>query len=211
MLVAAQSVVGPQNELVSRRNMSGTQTSYGSFLMYATGGMVNANRSARTSFRRLYASNAVMRNWIATTVESVSRVACATSTTPESSYACVTLVRKTCVLRSIASATTAGLGGRGTLDANERFESADARGVLARAERARVVAGSTSESSLYIIQYLFTGSETDAHRRGAFTHVARSSSAAFVTLRFTDFTVDSISDANATISFFTGEPLPRVL
>jgi hypothetical protein len=57
-------------------------------------------------------------------------------------------VRRACVRRSIASATTAGDGGNGTLDAKERFDSADARGVRVKAERARVVAGSTSESSL---------------------------------------------------------------
>ena len=50
--------------------------------------------------------------------------------------------------RSIASATTAGDGGNGTFDANDKFESAEARGVRVRAERACVVAGSTSESSL---------------------------------------------------------------
>jgi hypothetical protein len=54
-------------------------------------------------------------------------------------------VRKACVRRSIASATTAGDGGNGTLDAKAR---ADARGVRVKAVRARVVAGSTSESSL---------------------------------------------------------------
>jgi hypothetical protein len=54
------------------------------------------------------------------------------------------------VRRSIASATTAGEGGNGTFDANDRFESAVERaGVLVvKAERARVVAGSASESSL---------------------------------------------------------------
>lgn len=54
----------------------------------------------------------------------------------------------TAVRRSIASATTAGDGGSGTLDAKERFVKRPARGVATNAERARVVAGSTSESSL---------------------------------------------------------------
>jgi hypothetical protein len=58
-------------------------------------------------------------------------------------------VRRTCVWRSIAFATTLGEGGKGTLEANARFDRADARGVRAtKADRARVVAGSTSESSL---------------------------------------------------------------
>lgn len=55
----------------------------------------------------------------------------------------------TAVLRSIASATTLGDGGNGTLDAKERFDKAEARGVrVVNADRARVVAGSASESSL---------------------------------------------------------------
>lgn len=87
----------------------------------------------------------MMRLSTDTTVERLSRVAWALSTRPDSSKASDTLERNTWVLRSIASATTAGDGGRGTLDANER---ADARGVLVKADRARVEAGSTSESSL---------------------------------------------------------------
>jgi hypothetical protein len=54
-------------------------------------------------------------------------------------------VRKACVRRSIASATTAGDGGNGTFDAKA---SADARGVRVNAVRARVFACSISESSL---------------------------------------------------------------
>jgi hypothetical protein len=111
-------------------------------------GMVNAKRSARTSFRRKYSSKDATIAWTAATVDSVSRVACAVSTRPDCSYARDTLDRKTAVRRSIASATTAGDGGRGTLDAKDRFERAEARGVRAKAERERVVAGSTSESSL---------------------------------------------------------------
>ena len=83
------------------------------------------------------------------TLERVSRVACAVSMMPDSSYASEIFERITAVRRSMASATTAGDGGRGTFDANERFESAEARpGVRVRADRARVVAGSASESSL---------------------------------------------------------------
>ena len=68
---------------------------------------------------------------------------------PDSSYASEILERIRAVRRSIALATTAGDGGRGTLDANERFERAEARGVrVVSADRARVVAGSTSDSSL---------------------------------------------------------------
>lgn len=80
-----------------------------------------------------------------TTVERLSRVAWALSTSPESSKASETLERKTWVLRSMASATTAGDGGSGTLDAKE---SAEARGVLVNAVRERVVERSASESSL---------------------------------------------------------------
>jgi hypothetical protein len=58
------------------------------------------------------------------------------------------------VRRSIASATTAGDGGNGTLDAKA---SADARGVRVRAVRARVVAGSISESSLEEISIVMMG------------------------------------------------------
>lgn len=60
-------------------------------------------------------------------------------------------MRKACVRRSIASATTAGDGGKGTLDAKA---SADARGVRVRAVRARVVAGSISESSLEDVSFV---------------------------------------------------------
>ena len=67
---------------------------------------------------------------------------------PDSSYASEIFERRTAVRRSIASATTAGDGGRGTFDAKDRFESAEARGVRVRADLARLVAGSTSESSL---------------------------------------------------------------
>jgi hypothetical protein len=63
-------------------------------------------------------------------------------------------VRRAWVRRSIASATTAGDGGNGTFDAKERFDSADARGVRVKAERARVVAGSTSESSLEEVSFV---------------------------------------------------------
>lgn len=87
------------------------------------------------------------------TVERLSRVAWALSTIPDSSKASETLERKTWVLRSMASATTAGDGGRGTLDANERLDNAEARGVLVKADRARAPVGSTSESSLDGGQY----------------------------------------------------------
>jgi hypothetical protein len=90
----------------------------------------------------------MMRLSTDTTVERVSRVACAPSTNPESSKASETLERMTAVLRSITSATTAGEGGNGTFDAKERFDKAEARGVRVKADLARVVAGSTSESSL---------------------------------------------------------------
>jgi hypothetical protein len=49
----------------------------------------------------------------------------------------------------MACATTAGDGGSGTLDANERLDSADARGVLVNADRER----GSSESSLDGDQY----------------------------------------------------------
>lgn len=88
-----------------------------------------------------------MRNWTDTTVDRVSRVAAVYSITPEFSYVSVILLRIAWVLRSIASATTLGEGGRGTLDANERFDKAETRGVRASA-RDRVVAASDSESSL---------------------------------------------------------------
>lgn len=91
----------------------------------------------------------MMRVSTDTTVDKLSRVACALSTMPDSSKASDTLERKTWVLRSIASATTAGDGGSGTLDANERLDKPEARGVLVKADRARVDAGSTSESSLH--------------------------------------------------------------
>jgi len=70
-------------------------------------------------------------------------------------------VRKACVRRSIASATTAGDGGNGTLDAKA---SADARGVRVKAVRARVFAGSTSESSLEEVSIVMI-EEADAHLR----------------------------------------------
>ena len=89
----------------------------------------------------------MMRAWIDTTEESVSRVLSATSVMPDSSYASAILERITCVRRSIASTTTAGEGGRGTFDAKLRLEKERA-GVRVKADRARVVAGSTSESSL---------------------------------------------------------------
>lgn len=54
--------------------------------------------------------------------------------------------RRTAVRRSMASATTAGEGGSGTFCAKARAE--ERAGVRVRAVRARVVAGSTSESSL---------------------------------------------------------------
>src|SRR5277367_5635354 len=79
-----------------------------------------------------------------TTELSDSRATCAVSMTPESSYTCETLRRITAVRRSMASATTLGEGGRGTLCAKER---AEARGVRATA-RARDVSPSASESSL---------------------------------------------------------------
>jgi hypothetical protein len=61
----------------------------------------------------------------------------------------------TAVRRSITSAMTAGEGGSGTFDA--KFESAVERaGVLANAERARVVAGSTSDSSLSLVSKVET-------------------------------------------------------
>lgn len=83
------------------------------------------------------------------TVDRVSRVACAVSTIPDSSYASAIFDRITAVRRSIASATIAGEGGRGTFDAKDKLDRAEARpGVRANADRARVVAGSTSESSL---------------------------------------------------------------
>ena len=85
------------------------------------------------------------RPWTATTEESVSRAVSATSVMPESSYFSAILERMTAVRRSIASTTTAGEGGRGTFDA--RFEN-ERPGVRINAVRARVVAGSISESSL---------------------------------------------------------------
>jgi hypothetical protein len=57
----------------------------------------------------------------------------------------------------MASATTAGDGGSGTLDAKDKLESADVRGVRVKAVRDRVVAGSASESSLKRSQYVFDG------------------------------------------------------
>lgn len=87
--------------------------------------------------------------WTAVTVDRVSRVACAVSLMPDSSYASAILERMTAVRRSTSFAMTAGDGGRGTFDAKDRFERAEARpGVRVKALRARVVAGSTSESSL---------------------------------------------------------------
>ena len=68
-----------------------------------------------------------------------------TSVIPDSSYTSEILDLMTAVRRSTTSAITAGEGGRGTLDA--RFEKERA-GVRTKAERARVVAGSISESSL---------------------------------------------------------------
>lgn len=85
--------------------------------------------------------------WIAVTFDRVSRVASTVSMMPDSSYASAILERITAVRRSIASATTAGDGGRGTLDAKDRFERPELRpGVRVKADRARVVAGSTSSS-----------------------------------------------------------------
>jgi len=81
----------------------------------------------------------------ATTEESVSRAVSATSVMPDSSYFSAILERMTAVRRSIASTTRAGDGGRGTFDA--RFEN-ERPGVRINAVRARVVAGSTSDSSL---------------------------------------------------------------
>jgi hypothetical protein len=89
---------------------------------------------------------------MAASEDRVSRAAYACSVIPDSSYACETFERKTAVRRSIASATTAGEGGSGTFDANPKFESADERaGVLVKADRARVVAGSISDSSLSLV------------------------------------------------------------
>jgi len=85
------------------------------------------------------------RPWTATTEDSVSRAVSATSVIPDSSYFSAILDRMTAVRRSIASTTTAGEGGRGTLDA--RFEN-ERPGVRINAVLARVAAGSTSESSL---------------------------------------------------------------
>ena len=50
--VIAQSETGPQKELVKTRNISGTQISLGAVPRDAIAGMVNANRSERTSFRK---------------------------------------------------------------------------------------------------------------------------------------------------------------
>ncbi len=52
-LVKAHNVAGPQNELVKSRKRSGILTSYGLVLRRAIAGIVNAYRSARSSFRRL--------------------------------------------------------------------------------------------------------------------------------------------------------------
>ena len=159
-MVTAQRVAGPQNEPVKSKKRSGILTAYSLLLIYLRAGMVNAYRSARISFRRKKSSNAVMMAWTAVTVERVSRVACAVSMMPESSYASAIFERITAVRRSIASATTAGDGGRGTFDAKDRFESAEARpGVRVKADRARVVAGSTSESSLKKSQYIASTTE----------------------------------------------------
>jgi hypothetical protein len=65
---------------------------------------------------------------------------------PDSSYTSEILERMTAVWRSIAFATTAGDGGRGILDAKDKLEARP--GVRVKADRARVVAGSTSDSSL---------------------------------------------------------------
>lgn len=115
-------------------------------------------------------------------------------------------MRKACVRRSIASATTAGDGGKGTLDANA---SADARGVRVRAVRARVVAGSTSESSLEGVSFVMIPNDAQDRR---VTYVGRNSSAAFVTLRLTCLALVSTSDRADEASFFTGEvsPPPRL-
>lgn len=85
-------------------------------------------------------------------MDKLSRAACVVSLIPDSSYASDSFERRMAVRRSIASATTAGDGGNGTLDANDRLESAEARaGVLVKAVRARVDAGSDSESSLRLV------------------------------------------------------------
>lgn len=62
----------------------------------------------------------------------------------------------------MASVTTAGEGGKGTFEANDKFDSAEARGVRTRAARERVVAGSTSESSLEECQQT-SFKKADAH------------------------------------------------
>jgi hypothetical protein len=112
----------------------------------------------------------------------------------------------------MASATTAGEGGSGTFWAKAR---AECRGVRATAElRARVVAGSTSESSLQ--ENLVTHCEQDASLEVGqflFTHVIalattwEISSAALVTRRLTVLTTFSASDVAAGASFLTGDPV----
>ena len=150
----------------------------------------------------MYNSKAEIRVSTATTVDNDSRVAWAYSTMPDSSYAAETFRRRASVRRSITSATTAGDGGSGTFDAKDRFERADARGVRVKAVRDRVVAASASESELSRNQYDLPGSRAVEARC---THVTPSSSAAFVTLRFTDLTLASTSDRTDDASFLTGE------
>lgn len=59
---------------------------------------------------------------------------------PDSSYTFESFDRRAVVWRSIALATTAGEGGRGTPDAKDKLERPEARGVRVRAVRERVAA-----------------------------------------------------------------------
>jgi hypothetical protein len=79
----AQSVAGPQNELVKRRKRSGILTGYGLEFRKAMAGMVNAYLLGRSSGRKLYSSNKTIKPWMAVRLERLSRVACAPSTTPD--------------------------------------------------------------------------------------------------------------------------------
>lgn len=147
MVVMAHSDTGFQKELVNSKNRSGILTSCGTDVRNLMAGIVNAYLSDNTSGRKFQSSKAMVATCTATTLDTASRVFSAYSSMPDSSYTLEIFDRKTCVRRSITSATTLGDGGRGRFCANARFESADARGVRANAERARVVSGSEVSSS----------------------------------------------------------------
>lgn len=57
----AQSVAGPQNELVKSRKRSGILTGYGLVFKRAMAGMVNAYLFGRSSGRKWYSSNKTIK------------------------------------------------------------------------------------------------------------------------------------------------------